>query len=55
MGVKTYINKILGPEFIESPLFDLKAAYTDSVSTTPIIFVLSPGADPMSYLFELAR
>ena len=55
MGVKTYINHILGKEFIESPLFDLKAAFSDSLSTSTIIFVLSPGADPMSYLFELAR
>ena len=48
MGVKTYINHILGKEFIESPLFDLKAAFKDSLSTSPIIFVLSPGGDPLS-------
>jgi len=54
-GIKIYIESILGPAFIESPLFDLKGAFSDSISISPIIFVLSPGADPMTYLFDLAR
>jgi dynein heavy chain len=33
----------------------LKGAFDDSSSTTPIIFVLSPGADPISYLLSLAK
>ena len=36
-------------------MFDLKAAFDDSSSTSAIIFILSPGAYPMSYLFELAK
>jgi len=36
-------------------MFDLKASFEDSTSTTPIIFILSPGADPMTYLFDLAK
>lgn len=35
-------------------MFDLKVSYEDSISSTPIIFVLSPGADPMGYLRDLA-
>jgi len=46
---------MLGKVFIESPVFDLKGAYSDSTPTTPIIFVLSPGADPISYLLGLAK
>lgn len=46
---------ILGKIFIESPVFDLKGSFTDSTPTTPIIFVLSPGADPIAYLLSLAK
>lgn len=46
---------ILGKLFIESPLFDLKGSFADSTLTTPIVFVLSPGADPISYLLALAK
>ena len=53
--IKNYVGLLLGKIFIESPVFDLKGAFFDSVCTTPIIFVLSPGADPISYLLGLAK
>lgn len=53
-GLKMFVGNELGPIFIESPPFDLKGAYEDSVSTSPIIFILSPGADPISDLLKLA-
>lgn len=53
--IKNYVLNHLGKIFIESPGFDLKGAFNDSTCTTPIIFVLSPGADPISYLLVLSK
>lgn len=53
-GIKVFVDRTLGPEFTISPPFNLKAAYEDSNALSPIIFVLSPGADPISDLLKLA-
>jgi len=53
--IKNYVLNILGKVFIQSPPFDLKGSFQDSSNTTPIIFILSPGADPISYLLTLAK
>ena len=53
--IKNFVMNSLGKIFIESPVFDLKGSFADSSPTTPIIFVLSPGADPISYLLTLAK
>ena len=54
-GVKAFVSTELGPKFIESPPFDLEGACNDSVNTTPVIFVLSPGADPIADLIALSK
>ena len=54
LGLKMFVGRELGNIFIESPPFDLKGAFEDSVCTSPIIFILSPGADPISDLLKLA-
>lgn len=54
-AIQNYVKAELGALFIESPAFDLEGVFEDSVSTTPIIFVLSPGADPIAYLVDLAK
>lgn len=55
IAIRQYIKNELGEKFTESPGFDLKGSFADSVCSTPIIFVLSPGADPMVYLQDLAK
>lgn len=54
-AIRRFVTKMLGEYFIESPPFDLSGAYGDSNSATPLIFILSPGADPTDYLLQLAE
>jgi len=54
-GVVTYITNTLGGPFVEPPPLDLEGAFGDSTAATPLIFVLSPGADPIDYLIKLAK
>jgi hypothetical protein len=50
-----FVRAALGPRFVESPPLDLEACLADSSATTPLIFVLSPGSDPMSMLLKHAE
>jgi dynein heavy chain len=47
-SIQSFVKIKLGQKFIESPTFDLSGSYEDSSNKTPLIFVLSPGVDPMS-------
>ena len=49
-----YIAEQMGRKFVEPPPFDLDQCYAESTALTPLIFVLSPGADPMSALLKYA-
>jgi len=54
-GISGYVISYLGAEFVQPPPFDLKLIYKDSSSTTPLIFVLSPGSDPMNALTKFGE
>lgn len=40
--------------YVNPPPFDLQASFDDSNPKTPLIFLLSPGSDPMSNLYAFA-
>lgn len=45
----------LGKEFIEPPTFNLAKSFKDSSVTIPLIFILSPGSDPVADFHRFAE
>ncbi|KAK7101371.1 hypothetical protein V1264_019760 [Littorina saxatilis] len=54
-AIHGFVLEKLGKKFVEPPPFDLAKSYTDSNHCTPLIFILSPGADPTMSLLKFAE
>jgi len=51
----TFISQQIGQKFVEPPTFDIAKSFADSVNTTPLIFILSPGTDPVADVIKFAE
>lgn len=54
-ALNQYVTKIMGEKFIIPPTLHFDSIFEQSTSTTPVIFVLSPGSDPTGDIQKLAE
>ena len=53
-AIQDYIVTEMGQQYIEPPPFDLPLSYKSATTTSPLVFVLSVGVDPMKTFLEFA-
>eukprot|EP00818_Percolomonas_sp_WS_P004750 CAMPEP_0117444502 /NCGR_PEP_ID=MMETSP0759-20121206/5277_1 /TAXON_ID=63605 /ORGANISM="Percolomonas cosmopolitus, Strain WS" /LENGTH=4349 /DNA_ID=CAMNT_0005236577 /DNA_START=155 /DNA_END=13203 /DNA_ORIENTATION=- len=53
-AVRKFIAENLDEKFLEPPTFDIQLSFEDSNCEVPLIFILSPGVDPMDKLQSFA-
>lgn len=54
-SVTEFIANEMGPQFVNPPQFDIHKSFEESNILTPLIFILSPGADPVDMLWLFAE
>lgn len=54
-ALKKYITNSIGEKYVISPSFDIGKAYDESKNKTPILFIISPGADPLILIDKLCK
>lgn len=54
IAVQKFVSDVMGDRYVKPPPFDLQSCYADSSAVVPLIFILSPGSDPMSAVYRAA-
>ncbi|KAK3881286.1 hypothetical protein Pcinc_014272 [Petrolisthes cinctipes] len=53
-AIQSMIGQQLGEDYLSPPQFNISSSFDDSTSQTPLIFILSPGTDPVGALRRYA-
>jgi dynein heavy chain len=53
--IQRFVTEKIGKQFIEPPTFSLAKSFKDSSIKTPLIFILSPGSDPVAGFLRFAE
>lgn len=51
----SYVEESLGPQYVETVMFDIEEMFNESRSTTPLICFLSMGSDPSNLIENTAK
>ena len=54
LAVQKFCVEYMEEKYVKPPPFDLQSCYADSSAVVPLVFILSPGSDPMSAVFRAA-
>ena len=54
-AVKQFVLENLGRKYVQAPAASMADIYADTDAATPVVFILSVGADPTGMLFSLAK
>jgi dynein heavy chain len=52
-AVKLFVMKEMGAKYVQPPVLDFERIFRQSSPTSPVVFILSPGADPQSDIQSL--
>ena len=53
-AVEVWVASAMGVQYVQHPLYDLPGTFASSSPTSPILFLLTPGRDPLADLMSFA-
>jgi len=54
-AVQKYVMDVVGAKYVEPQPFNLSLIFQESTNASPLVFILSPGSDPLSDLLKFAE